>query len=240
MQMDRIEELRELYDSIIDKIEPNSIANIVLNDIKKVEHNIDAHLSEVTECYENYLELINTPESKHIALNRLKSDFEMYGDEAKRLFSSQQHLGCERVQTLILKQPVDIDVESWLKICQSVETFFFALSFENVNEDLSRLEFELIGATPKTKTRTRADQESKLALNQNELMYLFMKLGAKDLFTKQDKTHLARGVELLSGFSANKTREKGANLKLSEFQNIKTILDSISVSLDLDIKQSSE
>ena len=35
--MDKIEKLRELYDSIIEKIEPLQIAMIVLNDIKDIE-----------------------------------------------------------------------------------------------------------------------------------------------------------------------------------------------------------
>jgi hypothetical protein len=240
--MDRIEKLRELYDSIIEKIEPLQIAMIVLNDIKDIEkfkHNFSAHFAGVAECYNNYLELIQTPESKHIALNRLKSDFKIYGDESRSLFNWQRHSRSERVQTKILNQLVDIDAQSWYEVCRVIEDFFFVLTFEYANEDLARLEFELIGAAA-TSRKSKPNKEQKLALNQNELMYLFMQLGAKDIFTKTDKFHLARGIESLSGFSANKTREKGVSLKLSELEKIKTILDSISVSLDLDIKQSSE
>ena len=240
--MDKIEKLRELYDSIIEKIEPLQIAMIVLNDIKDIEkfkHNFSAHFAGVAECYNNYLELIQTPESKHIALNRLKSDFKIYGDESRSLFNWQRHSRSERVQTKILNQLVDIDAQSWYEVCRVIEDFFFVLTFEYASKDLARLEFELIGASA-TSPKSKPNKEQKLALNQNELMYLFMQLGAKDIFTKTDKFHLARGIELLSGFSANKTREKGTNLKLSELQNIKTILDSIYVSLDLDIKHSSE
>lgn len=238
--MDRKEKLRELYSLLMDKIDSATIAKIVLDDIKdieKVKQNLDAHCEEVCECYDTYLELIPDPSQKHIALRRLKSDFERYGDEAERLFSWQQHSSSKRAPTMIGIHPVDIDVESWIKTCLEVQMFFYILSFECANEDLARLEFELIGATAAPR-KSKPTTEQKLALNQNELMYLFMKLAAKDIFTKTDKTHLARGIEALSGFSANKTREKGTNLKLAELENIKTILDGVFASLNADITQS--
>lgn len=238
--MDRKEKLKESYDLIFTKIDSVTIAKIVLNDIEdieKVKQNLDVHCEEVCECYDKYLELIPDPSQKHIALSRLKSDFERYGDEAERLFSWQQHSSSERAPTMIFGHPVDIDVESWIKICLEVQMFFYILSFECANEDSASLESELIGATAAPR-KSKPTKEQKLALNQNELMYLFMKLGAKDIFTKKDKTHLARGIEELSGFSANKTREKGTNLKLAELENIKTMLDDVFVSLNADITQS--
>ena len=238
--MDRKEKLRELYSSLMDKIDSATIAKIVLDDIEdieKVKQNLDAHCEEVCECYDTYLELIPDPLQKHIALRRLKSDFEIYRVEAERLFSLQQHSSSKRAPTMIGIHPVDIDVESWIKICLEVNHLFFVLSFDCLNEDLGRLESELIGATAAPR-KSKPTTEQKLALNQNELMYLFMKLGAKDIFTKPDKTHLARGIEALSGFSANKTREKGTNLKLAELENIKTILDGVSAYLNADITQS--
>lgn len=152
--MDRTEKLKELYRSIIDKIEPLAIVKIVLNDIEdigKINHNIDAHLFEVTECYNNYLEIILSPESKHIALNRLKSDFQLFGEESIRIFNWQRHSRKERVQTEILNKSVDMDFQSWFDICRVIEDFFFVLTFECATEDLVRLEFELIGAEPRAK-----------------------------------------------------------------------------------------
>ena len=240
--MDRIEELSELYSSIIKGVDPHTIARIVLEDIddlEKIKENIYSHLDTIGEFYDNYLELILTPESKHIALRRLKSDFELFGEESKRIFNWQLPSHQERIQVDILNQAVDMDIQNWLCICHEVTTLFVILTYDYANEGLAKLEFELIGAAPSHK-KTKPTKETKLALNQNELMYLFMKLGAKGIFTKTDKIHLARGIEVLSDFSANKTREKGTNMNLTELENIKTILDGVSESLNADIIQSNE
>jgi len=240
--MDRIEELRELYDSIIKGVEPHTIARIVLKDIddlEKISENIDSHLNKIGELYYNYLELILAPESKHIALRRLKSDFKTFGKESKRIFNPRLSSHQERVQVDILHQAVDTDIQNWRKICLEVDSLFAILTYDYANEDLAKLEFELIGAAPSHK-KTKPTKETKLALTQNELMYLFLKLGAKGIFTKTDKIHLARGIEVLSDFSANKTREKGANMDLTELENIKTILDGVSESLNADIIQINE
>lgn len=161
------------------------------------------------ELLETYLGLITEPILKVICLNRLKQD-------------------------IINLIPDEDAVQS--HIAHKATGFHLQLSWY-IEDALQILEFELIGATP-TPRKNKPTREQKLALNQNELMYLFMKLGAKGIFTKTDKIHIARGIQMLSDFSTNKTREKGTNMNLTELENIKTILDDVSASLNADIKQS--
>ena len=234
--MDRKEKLGELYTSIIDNIDSESITQILLSDIEDIEkakQNIDIHFQKTAECYDKYVELITDPSQKHIALSRLKNDFHTYREFSSEIFNYNQSL-IKGPHFEVLRK---INSQIWIGVCGLVDECYHMLEFDCANEDLARLEFELIGATPSSR-KNKPTKEQKLALNQNELMYLFKKLGAKDIFTKTDNTHLARGIETLSNFSANKTREKGTNMKLTELENIKTILDSVSESLNADIKQS--
>jgi hypothetical protein len=234
--MDRKEKLEELYTSIIENIDSQSITQILLSDIEDIEkakQNIDIHFQKTAECYDKYLGLITDPSQKHIALRRLKNDFHTYRELSSEIFNYNQSL-IRGPHSKVLRK---INSQIWIGVCGLVDERYNMLEFDCANEDLARLEFELIGATPSSR-KNKPTKEQKLALNQNELMYLFKKLGAKDIFTKTDNTHLARGIETLSNFSANKTREKGTNMKLTELENIKTILDSVSESLNADIKQS--
>ena len=234
--MDRKEKLEELYTSIIENIDSESITQILLSDIEDIEkakQNIDIHFQKTAECYDKYLGLITDPSQKHIALRRLKNDFHTYRELSSEIFNYNQSL-IRGPHSKVLRK---INSQIWIGVCGLVDERYNMLEFDCANEDLARLEFELIGATP-THRKNKPTKKQKLALNQNELMYLFKKLGAKDIFTKTDNTHLARGIETLSNFSANKTREKGTNMKLTELENIKTILDGVSESLNADIKQS--
>ena len=234
--MDRKEKLEELYTSIIENIDSQSITQILLSDIEDIEkakQNIDIHFQKTAECYDKYLGLITDPSQKHIALRRLKNDFHTYRELSSEIFNYNQSL-IRGPHSKVLRK---INSQIWIGVCGLVDERYNMLEFDCANEDLARLEFELIGATP-THRKNKPTKKQKLALNQNELMYLFKKLGAKDIFTKTDNTHLARGIETLSNFSANKTREKGTNMKLTELENIKTILDGVSESLNADIKQS--
>ena len=234
--MDRKEKLEELYTSIIENIDSESITQILLSDIEDIEkakQNIDIHFIKTAECYDKYLGLITDPSQKHIALRRLKNDFHTYRELSSEIFNYNQSL-IRGPHSKVLRK---INSQIWIGVCGLVDERYNMLEFDCANEDLARLEFELIGATP-THRKNKPTKKQKLALNQNELMYLFKKLGAKDIFTKTDNTHLARGIETLSNFSANKTREKGTNMKLTELENIKTILDGVSESLNADIKQS--
>ena len=234
--MDRKEKLRELYILLIDKTDPLTIAEIVLNnakDIEKFKQNLDVHYNELFKIYDNYLELIPDANTKLIALRRIKDDFKISHDFFNNTFNENQKLLRGKHSNSLKK----IDSQIWIEVFNLVNSRFFELAIYCVDEDKVNLEFELIGAAP-THRKNKPTKEQKLALNQNELMYLFKKLGAKDIFTKTDNTHLARGIETLSNFSANKTREKGTNMKLTELENIKTILDDVSESLKADIKQS--
>ena len=234
--MDRKEKLRELYILLMDNLDPLTIVEIVLNsaqDFEKFKQNLDFHYEKMFKIYDNYLELIPDANTKLIALRRIKDDFQSYHDLFSNTFNENQKLIRGEHSDSLRK----LDSQIWIEVCKLVNSSFFETAIYCVDEDKVDLEFELIGATP-TPRKNKPTKEQKLALNQNELMYLFMKLGAKDIFTKPDKTHLARGIEALSGFSANKTREKGTNLKLAELENIKTILDGVSAYLNADITQS--
>jgi hypothetical protein len=241
--MDKHNQLKKCYKSIITAIDSATIFSLLdstfpeikttsSNGLLKVEgysvptsSEIDEvltkHLEEIEIEVEEYISLIDSDLQKWIAINRLKTDF--------YFFEKNIHLPLRMNRVLTAAN----DGEYTIK--KIVEHFYFNLAFEFGVNLQSSIEFNIIGATPKLR-KNKPTKETELALNQNELMYLFIKLGAKNLFTKQDKTHLARGIESLSSFSANKTREKGETLKLSELENIKTILNSISALIDLDIK----
>ena len=235
-QMDRKEKLEVLYNSIIRNTDPLSIAHLVLSDIEeieKVKQNIDIHFDKTAEYYDEYLELITDPFQRYIALNRLKNDFHIFRDFSSGIFNCDQSL-IEGPHSEVLRK---INSQIWIGICHLVDKRYGLLEFDCANEDLARLEFELIGAAP-TSRKNKPTIEQRLALNQNELMYLFKKLGAKKLFSKDTNTFIANGIEELSGFSANKTREKGTDMKLTELKNIKKILDEVSESLEKDIDES--
>ncbi len=181
------------------------------------------------ELLENYLVLITEPILKVICLNRLKQDI-------INLIANLEGDLMSLSNSFDLSDTIQNNESKDVANTKNIRGLFLNLSYY-LEDELQILEFELIGATP-TPRKNKPTREQKLALNQNELMYLFMKLGAKGIFTKPDKIHIARGIQILSDFSANKTREKGTNMNLTELENIKTILDDVSASLNADIKQS--
>lgn len=181
------------------------------------------------ELLENYLGLIKEPILKVICLNRLKQDI-------INLIANLEGDLMSLSNSFDLSDTIQNNESKDIANTKNIRGLFLNLTYY-LEDELQILEFELIGATP-TPRKNKPTREQKLALNQNELMYLFMKLGAKGIFTKPDKIHIARGIQILSDFSANKTREKGTNMNLNELENIKTILDDVSASLKADIKQS--
>ena len=181
------------------------------------------------ELLENYLALITEPILKVICLNRLKQDI-------INLIANLEGDLMSLSNSFDLSDTIQNNESKDIANTKNIRGLFLNLTYY-LEDELQILEFELIGATP-TPRKNKPTREQKLALNQNELMYLFMKLGAKGIFTKPDKIHIARGIQILSDFSANKTREKGTNMNLTELENIKTILDDVSASLNADIKQS--
>lgn len=244
--MDKQTELKESYEFIVKLIDENTLFKLLSENypelikiggkglgwlkfssgpgssLDDIDEFLIAHIEQIEIKISDYLSLIDLDLHKWIAINRLQIDFELYHDN----FGFKDFLSTSNY--LEMRYPISIED----KIRELIENFYLHLIDVGISLQ-SNLEFELIGATPKTKPT----KETKLALTQNELMYLFMKLGAKNLFTSKDKTHLARGINLLSGFSANKTREKGADLTKTELENIKTILDDITLSLAKDIKE---
>lgn len=244
--MDKQTELKESYEFIVKLIDENTLFKLLSENypelikiggkglgwlkfssgpgssLDDIDEFLIAHIEQIEIKISDYLSLIDLDLHKWIAINRLQIDFELYHDN----FGFKDFLSTSNY--LEMRYPISIED----KIRELIENFYLHLMDVGISLQ-SNLEFELIGATPKTKPT----KETKLALTQNELMYLFMKLAAKNLFTREDKTHIARGINLLSGFSANKTREKGADLTKTELENIKTILDDITLSLAKDIKE---
>ena len=254
--MDKQTELKESYEFIVKLIDENTLFELLAKDFPEII-NIDskdyvkftsgpgsslddidefliAHIEQIEIKITDYLSFIDSDLHKWIAINRLQIDFELYHEN----FGFKDFLNRSNIITpdpyddrkFYIETQMDFSIDH--KIRELIENFYLHLIDVGISLQ-SNLEFELIGATPKTKPT----KETKLALTQNELMYLFMKLGAKNLFTSKDKTHLARGINLLSGFSANKTREKGVDVTKTELENIKTILDDITLSLAKDIKE---
>ena len=198
--MDRIENLRRLYNELIEKIEPIQIANIVLKNTENIEelkNIIDAHLIDVVQLYSNYLEAIETAELKHIALKRLKSDFEIFREDSIKLFNWQRHSRSKRVQIKVLNISIDVDFLCWFEICRVIETLFDVLIFDYANKDLLELEFNLIGATQK-KRKTKQE----LSLTQKQINLLFHSLRENKVITNK-VIDVASGLSTMTGLGYN-------------------------------------
>tara|TARA_B110000259_G_C13889501_1_gene352340 strand:+ start:75 stop:812 length:738 start_codon:yes stop_codon:yes gene_type:complete len=198
--MDRIENLRRLYNELIEKIEPIQIANIVLKNTENIEelkNIIDAHLIEVVQLYSNYLEAIETAELKHIALKRLKSDFEIFREDSIKLFNWQRHSRSKRVQIKVLNISIDVDFLCWFEICRVIENLFDVLIFDYANKDLLELEFNLIGATQK-KRKTKQE----LSLTQKQINLLFHSFRENKVITNK-VTDVASGLSTMTGLGYN-------------------------------------
>jgi hypothetical protein len=183
-------------------------------------------IAEFEDKLNTYLNSIDDDTKKHLILKRLQDDIR----QTSGLFNAESVVNH-------ITELMTIDDSLNTEIVECIDLMKTIIHDDIIQGKLIEVEENLLAVKPPNKRKTKPTKETELALNQNELMYLFIKLGTKNLFTKQDKTHLARGIESLSGFSANKTREKGETLKLSELENIKTILNNISASIDLDIKK---
>ena len=198
--MDRIENLRRLYNELIEKIEPIQIANIVLKNTENIEelkNIIDAHLIDVVQLYSNYLEAIETAELKHIALKRLKSDFEIFREDSIKLFNWQRHSRSKRVQIKVLNISIDVDFLCWFEICRVIETLCDVLIFDYANKDLLELEFNLIGATQK-KRKTKQE----LSLTQKQINLLFHSLRENKVITNK-VIDVASGLSTMTGLGYN-------------------------------------
>lgn len=172
----------------------------------------DALYNELSEAYEGYLDLLpNDNLTKLRELDKLSKTVTQNNSYKRKKESS-------RNEELI---------------ANAVNFAQFKFYHRVISADITKLDLEL--TAPKRKTKPT--NETKLALTSNELMCLFRKLANEELFTSSDSSHLARGIESLSQFSANKTREKGRNLKLKELENIKMVIDNISAILQKDIEQ---
>jgi hypothetical protein len=226
MQMDKNQIIEDKLLNIIDFMD-NQLPKVVhLN----MEQSVDEARLSSLDCIKNMLALVEdySNELEYPIIQQFKI--------------SRLHLDITSRVTKLADRiygPDSLNLEGEeLKEHEANEILFYVLvafqvSFEN---KLKLADRNLIDAHFNS-VKTKPTNETKLALSQNEIMYLFIKLGAKNLFTKSDKIHLARGIETLTGFSHNKTREKGATLTLSELENIKTILESISESLALEIQK---
>lgn len=189
----------------------------------------------------------------------LSTDFQIIVDDYLNQIQNQhlELIALDTIKDYLLSQKVIIDehntppVENWhgrqkenklngikltLKKLDYIQSFYNAAIFEFIVPNKDNVLFELIGATP-PKRNTKPTKETKLALTQNELMCLFRKLANEKLFTSSDSSHLARGIESLSQFSANKTRVKGQTMNSTELKNIKKVIDNISAILQKDIEQ---
>ena len=247
---------KRILDNLLPPLEKKIEDQEQLNRVCKVyrmaiEEERDPYLiQQFIICVESYLYRLLQRESKFYNSGYFKDNYKVLVndfiedniDAVEDDFIADYINSQQEIIDRTFKRYINVEGYEALEVTQFVSKDFFDDFIRGSKKkieflkDLSKLK-ENAAETPK---KTKPTKETKLALNQNELMYLFIKLGAKGIFTKTDKIHLARGIELLSDFSANKTREKGTNMNLTELENIKTILDGVSESLNADIIQSNE
>lgn len=232
--MERIEKLRRLYGELIEKITPLQIANIVMENTKNIllgntenieelKSKIDAHLIEVTQLYSSYLEVIETQELKHIALKRLKSDFEIHKENSIKRFNWERHSQSKRVQTKVLDISIDVDFHIWMEICRVIENFFSKLIFDYADKDLLELEFNLIGATPK-----KRKNKQELSLTQKQINLLFHSLRENKVITNKI-SDVASGLFTMTGLGYNFYNQNLSNPLSETKDSVPTDADFVKV-----------
>lgn len=233
--MDRFKELVEHYTEFANSILPQNIVPIVCQIIKN-ENKLSVEIvsEQIVQKLPVYFSLIESDLGKYVAYQRIQNDIANTRKVHDLILKKDLGIkGFDNFEFHKIKINVDKSEKNWNDIHNISKILLLTIQLE-ITELFSDFEFELIGATPPPR-KTKPTNETRLALTQNELMYLFMKLASENLFTSSDKMHLARGIDSLSQFSVKQTREKGQNLKLKELENIKMVIDKISTSLQKDI-----
>tara|TARA_R110000782_G_scaffold218742_1_gene306151 strand:+ start:39 stop:821 length:783 start_codon:yes stop_codon:yes gene_type:complete len=247
--MDKHNQLRQMYSSILRLIDCNSIVDLLNLTYPEIVTNkiAEGHLKfdsspiptpdEIDETLINYLEkieleinaylnLIDSDLNKWIAISRLQKDFEMFQGADLNILMMNRVVRAA-------KDPIFSDVITYL-----VDNFYFHLVELGINLQ-SDMEFDLLGTTPKNSQQTaKRRKEKSSSLKNYQIILLFSLLKKQGIFPTENISLLAEqigkwtdtGVDQVQQ-NLNKTTEI-IGLKSAHIGKLVKMLDSMKTELE--------